>query len=101
MQPYACDPAYQPVRYYRRKSPVQERVFSLFPPAADKIVILYCFEQFRYIIRVVLEIAVHCNDNIAPCKVKTSGKCGCLPEVSPQAEHKDIAAFFLYFLKEL
>src|SRR5258708_22881684 len=84
----AAEFVHGPVCDARGQAAHHEIVDALLAPSADQIVtLLQLFEECRNIVGIVLQIAIHGDDELALSVGKTGRQRGCLPEVAPQTHH--------------
>src|SRR5208337_5271766 len=85
VQLHARKISHHPVCNVAGQSSREPGIFSFHPPAADDIVAFRHFQkEMRDILRVVLKVPIHGDDDVALGKVKSRlESCG-LPEIPPQ-----------------
>src|SRR5262249_48313383 len=74
----------------------------VFPPSTDDVIpFSHLVQKERDILRRVLEIAVHGDNNIAFCEIEAGGESAALPKVAPQPDHMDIIVLPLNLCQKL
>ncbi len=69
----------------RRKNPVH----AFFTPAGNHVITFINFgDEFRQLIGIVLQVAIHGDDHLAAGVVKTGGKRGRLAEIAAKVDHQ-------------
>ena len=82
--------AHHPVRDAAGQLPSQPGILSFHAPAADDVVAFrHGAQKLREVLRVVLEITIHGDDDVALGEVKPGLQGGGLAEVSPQPKDRD------------
>ena len=85
---------HQPVRATRRNAPHHEIVDALFSPAADNVVALFqLFEEIWNLARVMLQIAIHREDEVSLRVVEAGGEGRGLSEIAAQLDDEDAAVY--------
>jgi hypothetical protein len=70
-------------------------IHAMFAPAAGDVEALVdFFEQRRNVLGAVLQVTIHCNDDVALGFVEAGGESGGLAEVAAQADHFEVAVGF-------
>src|SRR5579859_3841571 len=78
-----------PVRDPRRDDPDGIVLAVLAPPAGDVVSLVDFLHQAWDVVRIVLHVAVHEDDRLAPAVVDARLDGGGLPEISPEAQEAD------------
>ena len=84
----AREPSQQPVGAIRGNAPCQQIVDAVLAPAGDHVVTLReHFDKVGNFVRVVLQVTVHSEDELARGIVKTGRQGRGLPEVPAELDH--------------
>ena len=99
-EPDLGDPADEPVGELRRQPLGEIPVLALLPPAADDVVSFADLgHEERGVGRVVLEVGVEGDDDLAVRVVESGRQGGRLPEVLPEADDLDPRILGLHLLE--
>src|SRR5581483_1117252 len=86
---HAAQLGHQPVRAARGNPSQPQVVDPLLPPAADDVISFgNLFQEDGNVRRVMLQVAIHGDDVLAPGMVEPRRQTGGLTEVSPQLDHR-------------
>ena len=82
MKIQAAKPGHQPIRGAAGKLPRQPGIPALKPPSAHDVVpLVYFCDEGRYFRGIMLQIAIHGNDDVAAREVESCFQAGSLAEV--------------------
>src|SRR5262249_7429347 len=84
MQPAAGTPAHHPVEHAAGVDLVPGIVQRLLPAADDIKAFHKLRQEPRDLGRVILEIAIKCENQFSPRSLERSRECGCLTKIAPQ-----------------
>ena len=88
----ATDLRHHPVGDARRNAPHPEIVDAILaPPAHDVVSRGNLLQEHRNVAGIMLQIAIHGDDVLAPCMIEPRRQSRGLPEVAPQLDHRDPA----------
>src|SRR5204863_6249546 len=94
--------AHHPVRDAAGQSPGQPGILPFHAPAADDVVAFRHGDQkLRDILRVVLQVPIHGDNDVALRKVKSGLQGRSLAEVSPQPNDRDSRILLTDLIQEL
>src|SRR5258706_3250463 len=88
----AAELGHNPVGNSRREAPQPEVIDALLAPSADDVIALGdFFDEQRDVRRIVLQVAIHGNDEFTAHVIEAGGEAGGLAEIAPQLDYRDAA----------
>ncbi len=73
----------------------EEAIDPFFSPAGDDVVAFVDFgDELGELVGVVLEVAIHGNDDVAAGVIEAGGECGGLAEVAAEVDDEDVGVGF-------